>query len=178
MEQKPLDPKILNPGDIILYHPDSFFGYAVAIKTSSWICHVEIYWGLYRSKGFSVASREKFFWQSHRSGVDKYPLRLDHIAAVLRPPTFDRANADEWLYHGDIHNHFQPVILQPYDYWGLLVFEDLRKHGNKDKQWCSNFATRYLRRGGYEAFRWMDADHIAPVDFLKLDDVNEIYSNY
>ena len=146
---EPFNPAILQPGDAILYFKNSFFGWMIALKTWTKVAHVEIY----RGNNTSFASRDGL-------GVDQYRLRLDGVAAILRPKTsLDFATADLW---------FQSYAKgQPYDWLGLLCFTLTRRRGEKNKMFCSEFATRYYRKAGLVPFnpQW-HADRVPPSFFL------------
>lgn len=140
----------LRVGDVLLYSGRGFFSRLIQIKTWSRYSHCEIYDG----NGLSVASRDGI-------GVGRYPLRLDGLRVILRPlARFDTARARLW---------FDTVNGQPYDWFGLLCFMNAKRQGKENwKQFCSEFAVRYLRAGGIEPFtRTTDADSIAPGELAK-----------
>ena len=137
-------------GDLLLYSGKGVFSRIIQIKTWSKISHCEVYDGL----GWSVASRD-------RIGVGRYQLRIDGLAAVLRPKgIFKPSRAHAW---------FRTVDGQKYDWIGLLSFMDAKRQGKENwRQFCSEFAVRYLRAGGIEPFTsYTDADSVAPGEFLK-----------
>jgi hypothetical protein len=142
---KSFDFSTLRPGDALLYRPSSLFGWVIAVKTWTKVSHVEIYVNEERV----VASREK-------RGVDIYPMRTSGLCAVMRPfmqPDISRAM--EWFY-----SHAKG---QGYDYLGLLCFTLAVSHGQKKKMFCSEFATRFYRKGKVDvAAPHFDADKIAP----------------
>jgi len=137
-------------GDCLLYHGNSLFDGIIYLKTWSSVCHVEVY----RGEGISVAARNGV-------GVNYYPLRIKGLAHVLRPKeSFDKAMANAWFYSS--------ARGQGYDWMGLLVFYLAVKRGSKDKMFCSEFATRYYRAGGFDPFNPdYDADRVAPAQFLQ-----------
>lgn len=142
----------LRAGDCLLYKPNSFWSYAIAIKTWNRVSHCEAYIGA----GESVAARDGV-------GVGRYPLRTAGLVTVVRPPTtFDLDEAMGW---------FATVNGQKYDWlgltrfvlWGSTPFNDLTK------QFCSEFLTRWYRMGSCDPFNnKRDADSIAPAQFLYL----------
>lgn len=144
-----LDEQLL-PGDALLYSPTGLWGYLIALKT--WlgkISHIEVYAG----DGESWASRDG-------KGVQLYPLRIDHVATVLRPTQpLDLLAMDQW---------FETVKGQAYDWGGLMRFLYWGSvgSGNNNKQFCSEFAVRIFRAGGMDPFNGVDADAIAPATFL------------
>lgn len=140
----------LRIGDVLLYGGNGLFSRLIQIKTWSRYSHVEIYDG----NGLSVASRDGI-------GVGRYQVRLDGLRVILRPlAKFDPTPARLW---------FSTVDGQPYDWFGLLSFMSAKRQGrNNWKQFCSEFAVRYLRAGGVEPFtKTTDADSIAPGEFMK-----------
>tara|TARA_R110000868_G_scaffold273274_1_gene532486 strand:+ start:121 stop:609 length:489 start_codon:yes stop_codon:yes gene_type:complete len=141
---------ILKPGDTLLYSPKGIFGWLISIKTWNAISHTEIYIG----DGYSVAARGGV-------GVGTYPVRLDQLIYIYRPnKPFKLAKALKWyllISRG-----------QRYDWWGLIRFAWRSKivADNKDnKQFCSEFATRFYRAGGLDLFNKYDADAVAPFMF-------------
>jgi hypothetical protein len=139
--------KDLQPGDVLLYGPSSLFGWLIVLKTWEKISHVEVYAG----NGFSWAARDG-------QGVGRYPLRLEHLRVVRRPTTFNYIEAEDY---------FRTVDGQAYDWVGLGVFLNLRQHGSKFKQWCSEFADNLSLAGGTDCFGDYPPDHLSPADFLK-----------
>lgn len=137
----------LKPGDLLLYGASGWVGWVIAVKTWHKVSHCEVYVG----NGQSVASRDGI-------GVGRYPLRTEGLLYVLRPTQpLDQASALAW---------FQTVDGQRYDWLGLFRFFTLGKQST-DKQFCSEFATRFYRHGGLEPFTPLeDADLIAPATFL------------
>lgn len=145
-----ITPSDLRPGDCLLYYPTGLFGWLIALKTWNRVSHVEVYAG----NGKSVASRDG-------RGVSLYPFRSAELCRVLRPVgDFDISKAIEWfIIHADG---------QSYDWKGILVFTLAVHEGARDKMFCSEFATRFYRAGGFHPFAEdYDADHIAPAQFLQ-----------
>ena len=144
--------EFLQPGDVLLYRPDGFWGHVIALKTWHDVSHCEGYTG----GGESVASRDGI-------GVNRFPLRLEKLGYVLRPhQPIDLAAAMAW---------FETVKGQKYDWVGLLRFVLVRwaRHGGTPKtgMFCSSFLNRWLRAGGVQAFNpAADSDAIVPASFL------------
>jgi hypothetical protein len=138
----------LEPGDLLLFSRKGFFSRLIRIKTWSSISHCSIYIGA----GKTVASRDG-------KGVELYDLQPDGLAAVLRPTLpVDLPAALDWFA--------AKAKGQRYDFLGLLRFFTLGKQST-DKQFCSEFATRFYRAGGFEPFYAdIDADLVAPGQFL------------
>ncbi len=139
------------PGDCVLYKPSSVFGLLISVKSWHAISHVEIAIG----NGESVASRDG-------KGVNRYPIRSDHVAAVLRPMVpINVAAGLAW---------FETVKGQGYDWLGLLRFswrsEYVPSRFTDNKQFCSEFATRFYRQAGFDPFPREDADAVCPFQFL------------
>jgi hypothetical protein len=155
-----IDTSKLVPGDVLLYYTNSVFGILISIKTWHPVSHVEVFIG----NGLSVASRDG-------KGVNFYPLRTD-IKYVLRPiKQIDLATGMNW---------FDRVKGQKYDWLGLLRFSWRSRYIPVDpdnRQFCSEFATRFLRKSNLPVFKNEDADAIAPCQFLTeyyLDDVTPL----
>ena len=146
------DTSILRPGDFLLYRPTGFFGWLITLKTWHKIAHCECYVG----DGYSVASRNGI-------GVDAYPFRESELALVLRfrpEHTFKLNSALTWF--------LRAAKGQKYDWLGLLRFTwgtDYIKGDKNNKQFCSEFLTRFSRAGGVDPFNGADADSIAPFEF-------------
>lgn len=147
--------RMIQPGDILLYRPTLFspFGWLIALKTWHWVSHCEAYLG----SQMSVASRDGI-------GVNIYLLRTKGLTAVLRPREyFDQPLALGWL-------GLRGIIGQKYDWLGLLRFawrKPVSPIVNENRQFCSEFLTRWCRAGGVEPFNGADADEIAPFQFLQ-----------
>jgi hypothetical protein len=144
MRVAPFSPGFLLPGDTLLYYSKTPVDYIVALKTWTWASHVE--W--YRGDGFSYASRNGI-------GVNKYPIRTDSVAAVLRPQVS--------LDFDAIDKYFLTVRGQKYDWKGLLCFTLAVKQGAQDRQFCSELWTNIHRAGGAIPFQpqW-SADRTPP----------------
>jgi hypothetical protein len=142
-------PSALRPGDILLYEGRGVFSAAIRLKTWSHISHVEIA----DYCGTAVASRDGL-------GVGRYPLRYEGLVCVMRVPAdFNLEKARAW---------FATVDGQRYDWLGLAAFLGTGLQGwSNNRQFCSEFATRYLRAGGINLFHGWDADGIAPGEFRK-----------
>lgn len=141
---------MVQPGDCLLYTPSSIFGALISVKTWHAISHVEVYVG----DGQSVASRDG-------QGVNLYPVRTAQLGYVLRPTSpVDLIQALRW---------FAKVKGQGYDWLGLLRFswrsEYIPAKLTANKQFCSEFATRFYRQGGLDPFPREDADAVAPFEF-------------
>jgi hypothetical protein len=152
-----IDAGMLQPGDALLYRPTSPFGWGIAIKTYTWISHIEVYKG----NGWTVASRDG-------KGVDEYELRDTDVARVLRPTVpCDMAAA---------LRYFRTVQGEKYDFKAILCFLFLSRSGEGNRQICSEFAANFYRHGRLTAFsqHW-PADRTAPADFVKSPAFTEIY---
>lgn len=147
------------PGDCLLYRGTGFYSWLIAIKTWHDVSHVEVFVGRDKTGALSsVASRNGI-------GVGQYPLRLDGLIAVLRPTApFNLADAMK-AFHAKYEG-------QKYDWLGLLRFAWRSKvvpDCDDNRQFCSEFATRFYRAGGLDPFNNEDADAIAPATFLLSD---------
>lgn len=147
------DQSLLKPGDVLLYKGTSFWSYIIQIKTWHGVSHCECYVG----DSYSVASRDG-------KGVDVYPWRDSDLVAVLRVKpeyNFRLNSALTWF--------LQSAKGQGYDWWGLLRFtwrSDYTKGNKNNKQFCSEFLTRFLRAGGVDPFNGEDADAVPPYLFM------------
>lgn len=114
------------------------------------ISHIEVYVG----DGKSVAARDGI-------GVGLFPLRTDRLTRVLRP------NRPMNLEKGMAW--FKTVVGQGYDWLGLLRFswrsEYIPDSLTENKQFCSEFVTRFDRNSDFDPFPREDADAIAPFQF-------------
>jgi len=151
---------ILQPGDTILYFSKDLVDWIIALKTWTKVAHIEIY----RGDQSSYASRNGI-------GVNIYPLRLDGVAAVVRPKLpLDWQAANLWF-----ETHARG---QSYDWLGLLCFTLARRRGEKGKMFCSEFATRFYRAARFDPFnpRW-PADRVPPSFFLVSDAFEVIWTD-
>jgi hypothetical protein len=147
----------IQPGDCLLYKPKGFFGMFIALKTWHNIAHCETYIGKDRDGLHqSVASRDGI-------GVGLFPIREPQLAWVLRPkePILMAVAMDKFrrVYQG-----------QGYDFLGLIRFawrEPVSATRFNNKQFCSEFLTRFYRDGGMkDLFNGEDADAVPPYLFL------------
>ena len=155
-----LDLDILLPGDCLLYRPSSIFGRLIALKTWSQISHVEVFIG----NKLNAASRDGI-------GVDLYDLRVDKLGYILRPnKSFNIHKSLDWFY--------KEAKGQEYDWKGILIFTLAVKQGNNQKMFCSEFATRFYRKGGLKIFSDnYNADRVAPSNFLLSPCFDMIYKD-
>lgn len=146
MDAPVFDRSTLQPGDVLLYGATGLVGWIISIKTWHPVAHCEIYIG----QGESVASRNGI-------GVGRYPMREAELVRVRRPTLpVDLQEAMRW---------FATVNGEGYDWLGLLRFAKPSGHGSATKMFCSEFATRFYRAGGFAPFGDEDADAIAPCEF-------------
>jgi len=133
----------LQPGDCLLYGGCGLISTAIKIKTWSPVSHVEIFVGVDRV----VAARS--------GGSHFYPFDPKNLKEVWRPKEdVDTLASMRWFV--------KEAEGQRYDIWGLFRFFTLGKQ-SKDKQFCSELATRFYRRGGFEPFNKLtDADLVSP----------------
>jgi len=131
----------------MLYRPSSVFGTLISVKTWHRISHVEVYDG---DKN-SLASRDG-------QGVARYPVRLDHLAYVLR--------ATQRLDLTKGRAYFESLKGTPYGWWDLLNF--VGAPVNAKGIVCSPFAAGYLRAAGWNVFPEDPIEKVAPFQFLDL----------
>jgi hypothetical protein len=158
----PVFPELL-PGDVLLFERNTFYNRLIQIKTWSRFTHVEIVCVYPNAATRTVASR-------NGEGVGFYAPNLKGLAVVLRPRTaFDQDAAMKW---------FLTVQGQGYDWLGLMNFAYARLVGpDNNKQFCSEFAARYMRRGGVPVFGVTDADTISPRDFSICDLLEVVWTD-
>lgn len=163
-----INPQILRPGDALLFRPSSLIGYWIWLKTWTKLSHIAIVSD--PTKLLQVEACEK--------GVNEFPLRLDKYLAYVRRPSqpLDFDAAYRWFnvpYDKKTHTGIRG---QGYDIKGLFVFYLAAKHGSPDKMFCSEFATRFYRAGGFNPVSPMlDADTISPAQFLQSPSFEQIY---
>jgi len=144
--QSPFTPALLQPGDCLLYAPSDVFDWGVVMKTWTRVSHVEVYIG----NDVSVASR-------NGKGVDKYPVRPDHVALVRRPGSrFNLEAAMRWFYYGD--GTSPKAQGQKYGWRTLLTFVLLNNNPIEGHMICSEFVAGFYRAGGNPLFAadWPD----------------------
>lgn len=155
------DTSLLRPGDVLLYKGKGIFGLIIQIKSWSKIGHCEVYAG----DGYSVASRDG-------KGVDVYPLRESELVMALRPNRpFKLSTALDWFR--------QEAQGQGYDWLGLLRFtwgSDYTKGNSNNKQFCSEFVTRFYRKGDLDPFPGADADAVPPAWFAVSPLFDKVWS--
>lgn len=153
----PFDVSMLRPGDALLYAPRGVVGFLINLK--GWwhgVAHCEGFEGVIDGVPYCVASRNGI-------GVNRYQLRTDDLAFVLRPTeAFDLAKATEW---------FERIARgQRYDWraiWRFLKPGDETADYDPNRQICSAYLTRWYRSGGLKVFStFEDADRIHPFQFL------------
>lgn len=136
------------PGDIWVFARKGFFNRIVQIKTWSRFSHVEVV-AYQTDHGPELAASRNVV------GVNLYQPEPEGLALIVRPTVpFDRHAAVRWF--------IDRAYGQGYDYIGLLNFFTARTLGNNNRMFCSEFATRFLRRGGIDPFPGADADCVPP----------------
>lgn len=150
-------PEELQVGDVLFYSPSSLMGAAIAIKTWTWISHVEGYCGGARV----IAARAE--------GVNIYQERIDkHLVCVRRPlvPQFDLGAA--WMAIKD--------LMGPYETAGFVTFFSPLARHKEATRICSSLITRWLRGGGCEPFNpdMMAAD-VSPAQLWQSSELNTVW---
>lgn len=150
----------VRPGDAMLYRPAGFFGFVISLKTWHEVSHCEGFVGKdpITGKLISVASRDGI-------GVGQFDTRLSGLCCICRP----RAPFDLPAAMRVFHSQYQG---QGYDWFGLLRFgwrSEVSATRFNNKQFCSEFLTRWYRAGGLDPFNADDADAIAPFQFKDSD---------
>lgn len=143
----------VHPGDCLLYRPETFTDWVVAVKT--W-CTKAIHCEIYLGNEQTLASRPGL-------GVAIYKFRESGLSCVRRP--------NVWLnqvHHLDLAWFYSTANGQKYDWLGLLCFTLAVKQGAKDRMFCSEFCVRQYREWGVELFNpECDADTISPAQFYQ-----------
>lgn len=145
-----IDPRILQPGHLLLYEASSLFGYGIALWSGSRISHIE----MCKGGGISYASRDHL-------GVEEYPLRLDGLALVLRTPRpLDMAR---------VAKGFEAKRGHRYDYSTIKKFATFGlSEGKPMAEVCSELQAYLVRVGGEESiFGAKQPDEVSPSDFVK-----------
>ncbi len=146
----------LQAGDVLLYRPKGFYGWAIRFHTGIAIGHVEVCIG----DGHSIASRDG-------QGVGIYPVRTSELVYVLRPNVpFDVAGAMAWFDKNGKG--------QPYGWLDLLQFFGYEV--NAKGMVCSPCATYVMRAAGVPVFGSVKAEKIAPKDFLLTNLLRDVTS--
>lgn len=152
----------LLPGDVLLFARTGLFNRLIQLKTWSAVSHVEVV-AIPGAPFFRAPQRWTFNTVASRNGVGVglYAPDLSQLHSVYRPTVpFDQATALDWFW--------RDANRQGYDWLGLLAFFNAKRQGRENsKMFCSEFAARYLRIGGVDAFNGYDADGIAPSEFCK-----------
>lgn len=145
---------VLQPGDVLLFSRGGLFNWIIKTKTWSHVSHCEGV-ALTNCGLRAIASR-------NGKGCAVYPLDYKGLAFVLRPTVpFDNKSALDWFYR-------ERIWQQGYDWIGLVSFTSAKWQGRENgKMFCSEFLTRWLRKGGIDPFNGYDADGIAPGEFCK-----------
>ena len=151
-------PEELMVGDVLFYKPSSLVGYAIAVKTWTFLSHVEGYCGGARV----IAARPE--------GVNIYKERIDKYLVCVRRPMkqpFDLGAA--W---NSIHE-----LMGPYETAGFLAFfSPLAKHKEATRI-CSSLITRWLRGGGCEPFNpAMQAADVSPAQLWQSPELNTVWT--
>jgi hypothetical protein len=167
-----IDQSILQPGDHILYRPSSFTGLIIAVKTWSWVSHIEVVVSV--NPYTSIAARSP--WDGN---VNQFALRNDkYVAYVLRPEPdagqrLDINKGMEWFNReakGD-----------KYDLGGLFGFyipgtTKPRKDQNYHSEFCSMLAVLFDQACGFLPFNPnYPAKKVSPAQFLQSPEFTQAY---
>lgn len=147
----------LLPGDVLFYSPSELVGLLIAVKTWTWLSHVEAVWD---SDGKVISARIE--------GVNIYPIRVDkHLVCIRRPHSFDMAKGDDAI---------KPLIGRDYEIPALERFFNPWSKRRHVARICSSVVTAYLRGGGIEPFNpAVSADQIAPAQLWQTPVLNTIW---
>lgn len=161
----------LPPGAVLLYRPDSFFGWCIAFLTAGMVSHVE----MYKGGGISYASRD------HR-GVSEYSLRTHGLIDVRYARLNMGAVAKEFARHnGNAYDY--GTIARFLTFGGMnkaidrigkvLSILSGGKFGWKNHaDVCSELIAWLVMRGGLpNIFGDEKPDSISPRDFQKQSEL-------
>lgn len=149
----------LEPGDVMLYSPSDVVGLLIALKTWTWLSHVEVYIG----QGKAISARPQ--------GVNVFGERIDkHLVCVRRPlimEPFNKENA--W-------KAVSPMLGMSYEWTAFeSFFNPWCKHRHASRI-CSSVVTVYLRGGGCEPFNPdMSADDVSPAQLWQTSGLITIW---
>lgn len=151
-------PRQLVRGDTLGYFTRDPLDYAIALKTWTFISHVEVYDG----DGMSVASRNGI-------GVNRYPFRSSGLCVVRRPKVaINYETADAW-FESEARG-------QKYDWKGLLCFTLAVRQGSRRKMFCSEFWLRWYRHAQLELLdRNWDSDRTPPSFMMVTPNLETIW---
>jgi len=146
----------LLPGDVLFYSPSELVGLLIAIKTWTWLAHVESVW------------RDDDVVAARINGVNIYSARVDkHLVCIRRPHSFNVKNG---------HEAIRPFLGTPYEISALERFFNPWSKHRKASRICSSIVTLYLRGGGIEPFNSrVDADEIAPAQLWQTGVLETIW---
>lgn len=131
-------------GDVLLYSPSSPIGVWIAIKTWTWLSHVEVYHG----SGMVIAARPE--------GVNIYPVRLDKYLYAVR-------RVKGVFYDQGAFEAVETYLGKPYEKIGLMWFYNPWAKHVQTTRICSSIVNRYLIGGGAMCFNPLVPDsRIAP----------------
>lgn len=162
MKPPPFDIKELQKGDFLFYGAKGIFDLSsqLVMRRTAWgyAVHVEIYHG----EGESTASRNGL-------GVEIYPLRTKQLISVRR-------SKHNWDYHEAFLWFLNEARGQKYDWKGLLCFTYAVQSGAKDEMFCSEYATRFARKGDLHIVNYrQDADTVSPNDLDKTLALRDVW---
>jgi len=157
---EPFTPAILQPGDAILYFSHDFGSWLIALKTWTKVAHIEFTGAI---KSAIPAASE--------SGVNAYPLRLDGVAAVMRPKSR--------LISSRLTLGLKPTRrATPMTGVAFFALRSPAGEGRSTPIFCSEFGTHYYRAAGLEPFnpRW-PAVRVPPSFFLVSPAFEKIWTD-
>lgn len=154
-------PVTLEAGDVLLYSPTDFMGILIAIKTWTWLSHVETYLG----NGRVIAARP--------SGVDLYEERIDRSLRFIRRPIM--APGVQFNTDGAMQA-VKSFLGQPYEIAGLFSFYLPLMNRHRATRICSSVATVFLRAGGCQLFNpELCPDDVSPAQLWQTNDLLTIW---
>jgi hypothetical protein len=150
--------KDLVQGDFLFYGPKRMFDLVsqIVMRRTAWgyAVHVEIFHGEVDGQLMSTASRNGI-------GVNLYSLRTEQLISVRRAK-------HNWNYHEAFAWFLDNAKGQGYDFKGLMCFTYAVQQGSPNKMFCSEYATRFARKGDFHIVNYRtDADTVSPNDLDK-----------
>lgn len=148
----------LEVGDVLFYTPSDLVGVLIALKTWTWLSHVEVYDGEDRV----IAAR--------LSGVSRYPVRTDHLVAIRRPAAYGAFQQEK--ARAAVEN----LLGKPYEVWAFESFINPWCRHRHVSRICSAVVTLYLRGGGVELFNpEVSQNKISPAQLWQTNDLVRVW---
>lgn len=142
---------------MLFYSPSDLIGVLIAIKTWTWLSHVE------------VATGPTSVIGARAEGVNPYPMRVDdHLVAIRRPrQPFMVESAKRYV---------APMMGQPYEITGLFRFFDPWAKHHHAARICSSVVTAFELGGGKQLFNPdVSLDSISPAQLWQTAELATVW---